>query len=114
MNDQTELALRYHDGTKHPGGSLMDRFHAFDPAHQPRLHKTYLSVDTVPLSLNEQRLHAPALEAIAEAGPPEGTAGTGCVTATSVATWLTLAEADEAWPKRRSPSFIPTWSGATP
>jgi len=72
INEQTELALRYHDETKHPGGSLMDRFHAFDPARQPRLHKTYLGVDTVPLSLKEQRLHAPALEAIAGAGPPEG------------------------------------------
>jgi SagB-type dehydrogenase family enzyme len=71
INDQTEIALRYHDGTKHPDGSLMDRFHAFDPSHQPLLHKTYLGVDTVPLSLNEQRLDAPALEAIAEALPPE-------------------------------------------
>jgi SagB-type dehydrogenase family enzyme len=50
----------------------MDPFHAFDPANLPLLHKTYLGVDTAPLSLNEQRLHAPALEAIAEAGPPEG------------------------------------------
>ena len=74
INDQTELALKYHNGTKHPGGSLMDRFHAFDPAQQPRLHKTYLSVDTVALLLSEQRLHAPALEAIGTLGPPKGTA----------------------------------------
>ena len=74
INDQTDLALKYHDGTKHPGGSLMDRFHAFDPSQPPLLHKTYLSVETVPLSLGEQRLHAPALEAIAALGPPVGAA----------------------------------------
>ena len=74
INGQTELALQYHDGTKHPGGSLMDRFHAFDPTRLPRLHKTYLGVETVPLALSEQRLHTPALEAIATAGPPKGVA----------------------------------------
>ena len=74
INDQTEHALRYHDGTKHPGGSLMDRSHAFHPAHQPLLHKTYLGVDTLPLSLTERLVEAPALEAIAEAVPPEGAA----------------------------------------
>ena len=72
INDRTELALNYHDGTKHPGGSLMDPFHAFDPMRQPRLHKTYLGVDSVPLSLNERRLDVPALEAIAAVGPTDG------------------------------------------
>ncbi len=74
MNDQTELALRYHDGTKHPSGSLMNRFHAFDPMRQPRLHKTYLGVEAQPLALTEQRLDVPALEAIAASGPLVGDA----------------------------------------
>ena len=52
----------------------MDRFHAFDPMHLPRLHKTYRGVDTLPLSLSEKRLDAPALEAIAALGPVEGAA----------------------------------------
>ena len=52
INDESELAFRYHDGTKHPGGALMDRFHAFDPARLPLLYKSYLNVETVPLSLS--------------------------------------------------------------
>ena len=49
-NMDTQAALRYHDGTKHPDGYLMDPRHVWNPAETPLLFKIYTDVEAVPLS----------------------------------------------------------------
>ena len=41
-NMDTQAALRYHDGTKHPDGYLMDSRHVWDQANTPLLLKSYI------------------------------------------------------------------------
>jgi SagB-type dehydrogenase family enzyme len=48
-NQDTQAAWRYHEGTKHPNGFLMDPWHRFDPARQPVLYKRYLDVEKLSL-----------------------------------------------------------------
>jgi SagB-type dehydrogenase family enzyme len=48
-NQDTRAAREYHDGTKHPGGRLMNPHHRFHPAQQPLLFKIYKDLPTIPL-----------------------------------------------------------------
>lgn len=63
-NYDTQAALHYHEGTKHPGGFLMDPWHQFDPMRQPLLFKIYTELDPIPLPLNTSPVGVSALTAI--------------------------------------------------
>ena len=69
-NQDTQSAWRYHDGTKHPHGALMDPWHSFDPMKQPLPFKIYTDLDPIPLPAAAQPLPVPALGAISSAVPP--------------------------------------------
>ena len=60
-NQDIRVAWNYHQGTKHPGGYLMNSWHEFDPARQPRLFKHYKGLESTPLALDIQPLGVPAL-----------------------------------------------------
>ena len=62
-NHNIEIAWHYHDGTKHPNGMLLNRFHFYNPAIRPIPYKIYkdLRSITVPLDKSESFL---ALKAI--------------------------------------------------
>ena len=70
-NNDTEAARRYHDGTKHPGGFLMDPRHAFDPMRQPMPFKVYADLEALPLRLDTTAMGASALQAISSSGASE-------------------------------------------
>jgi SagB-type dehydrogenase family enzyme len=63
-NSDIRVAWHYHRGTKHPGGYLLNHWHVFDPARQPRLFKLYRDLESTPLALDTQPLGVPALSAI--------------------------------------------------
>ncbi len=69
-NQDTQAAWHYHNGTKHPHGPLMDRWHAFDPRKQPLLFKIYSDLDPIPLPPIAQPLSMPALSAVSTAALP--------------------------------------------
>jgi SagB-type dehydrogenase family enzyme len=69
-NNDTQVALRYHNGTKHPNGFLMDPHHQFGRAPAPRLFKKYLEVVSLKLDLDPTLQGIPALEAIAVPSVP--------------------------------------------
>ena len=70
-NSDTRAARRYHDGTKHPGGHLMDPRHAFDPMRQPMLFKIYADLKALPLHLDTTAMGMSALQAISPSGASE-------------------------------------------
>ena len=53
-NTDIQAAWRFHNGTKHPYGYLLDRRHSYHPSNQPSLFKIYpeLSRISLPLDLN--------------------------------------------------------------
>ena len=63
-NHLIQAAWHYHDGTKHPDGYLMDRWHSFDPMNQPLLFKKYSDAEPIPLPLDPSPSAVPALSAI--------------------------------------------------
>ena len=65
VNRDTEATWRYHNGTKHPDGRLMNPHHRYDPMRNPLLLKIYEGLDTIPLSLDAPSTNVPALTAIA-------------------------------------------------
>ncbi len=69
-NRDIEVAWTYHNGTKHPGGTLMDPHHHYDPMRHPLLFKRYADLDPIPLPLDPQPLGVPALTAIATSIAP--------------------------------------------
>ena len=71
-SSHTDAARDYHNGTKHPGGHLMDPFHRFDPMRRPILFKSYTELESVSLPLDTVDLGVPALNAIATDVPPPG------------------------------------------
>lgn len=73
-NRDLQAAWRYHNGTKHPGGDLLNPWHRFDPAEQPLLFKRYLDLESIPLELDETPAGMSALAAIAGRVEPPGTA----------------------------------------
>ena len=63
-NSDTRAAWYYHNGTKHPHGDLMDRWHRFDPMGQPMLYKVYAELEPMPLPLDPSPQRVSALSAI--------------------------------------------------
>ena len=68
-NRNTPRAWRYHTGTKHPGGRLLNPNHFYDWSRRPLLYKIYQDVDSIPLPLEKTAKGMPALEAIASSTP---------------------------------------------
>ena len=65
-NRNTEAALRYHRGTNHPDGDLMNANHVWDPMNPPLPYKLYRGVESVPLALDGPPVDMPALTAISD------------------------------------------------
>lgn len=63
-NRDIRIAWHYHQGTKHPGGYLLNPRYMFDPDRQPTLFKLFRDLESTPLTLDTQPLSVPALSAI--------------------------------------------------
>lgn len=68
-NSDTRVATRYHSGTKHPDGRLLNANHFYDWSRRPMLYKVYQDVDAIPLPLDKTSRGTPALEAIVRSSP---------------------------------------------
>lgn len=62
-NYDIEVAWHYHNGTKHPNGMLLNRFHFYNPANRPVPYKIYKDLHSVNLPLDKSE-SLPALKAI--------------------------------------------------
>lgn len=71
-NDDIQATWHYHNGTKHPNGYLLDRWHFYDPRDQPRLFKVYPDLEPIPLPLDTMPRGMPALSAISTHVLPAG------------------------------------------
>lgn len=71
-NDDLQATRHYHEGTKHPGGALLNPYHRFGARDRPFLYKVYEGLDPIPLPLDKSGVSMPALEAIAAHEEPEG------------------------------------------
>jgi SagB-type dehydrogenase family enzyme len=63
-NYEIEAAWHYHNGTKHPNGILLDRFHAYHPTFRPTPYKIYKNTPQVNLLLDKNPIGVSALDAI--------------------------------------------------
>ena len=63
-NYETEATWHYHNGTKHPNGMLLNRFHVFHPSHRPTPYKIYKNTPQVSLSLDKNPIGISTLDAI--------------------------------------------------
>lgn len=66
MNSDTEAAWHFHNGTKHPNGNLLSRFHHYNPAQRPSPYKIYKDTQTIKLALDKSPHDFPALRAISD------------------------------------------------
>ncbi|MFW6070519.1 MAG: SagB family peptide dehydrogenase, partial [bacterium] len=73
-NAQIEAAWSYHNGTRHPGGYLLDPHHVYNWELRPRLFKVYEGAPSLPLEDEFAPLGMPALEALGGGQPAEGDA----------------------------------------
>ena len=64
QNQDIQSAWHYHNGTKHPDGYLMDRWHFYDPMNNPLLFKNYTGLEPIRLPQDTQLVQVPALSAI--------------------------------------------------
>jgi SagB-type dehydrogenase family enzyme len=64
-NRDIDFTWKYHNGTKHPGGPLLNPRHQYNPMLNPLPFKIYEDLDPVPLSIDSRLLGIPALSAIA-------------------------------------------------
>jgi SagB-type dehydrogenase family enzyme len=64
VNQDVEAARKFHEGTKHPHGNLMDPAHTYHPGLEPLKFKVYEGVERTALPLKSEPLGMAALEAI--------------------------------------------------
>ena len=64
LNYETEAAWHYHNGTKHPNGMLLNRFHVYHPSHRPTPYKIYKNTPQIDLVLDKTPIGISALDAI--------------------------------------------------
>ena len=64
LNYETEATWHYHNGTKHPNGMLLNRFHVYHPSHRPTPYKVYKNASQVDLALDKTPIGISALDAI--------------------------------------------------
>lgn len=63
-NADIQAAWRFHNGTKHPFGYLLDRRHSYHPSQQPDPFKTYPDLRPIPLPLDLSPGETPLLTAL--------------------------------------------------
>jgi SagB-type dehydrogenase family enzyme len=63
-NYNTEDTWHYHNGTKHPNGTLLNRYHTFHAGMRPTPYKIYKNVQKISLSLDKEPIGISALDAI--------------------------------------------------
>ena len=63
-NRDIQAAWHYHNGTKHPDGHMMDRWHSYDPRDNPLLFKIYSELEPIPLYPESSPSTMTALNAI--------------------------------------------------
>ena len=63
-NQDIQAAWHYHNGTKHPDGPLMNRWHSYDPMNNPLLFKIYAGLEPIHLPQSKLPSEMPALSAI--------------------------------------------------
>jgi SagB-type dehydrogenase family enzyme len=68
-NKGTSAAIHYHNGTKHPGGVLMDPRHRYMPGMEPQLQKVYPNQEKIPLEIKPIATQIPAASAIGGSTP---------------------------------------------
>lgn len=64
QNHEIEAAWHYHNGTKHPNGMLLNRFHVYHPSHRPTPYKIYKNVSQIDIPLDKTPIGISALDAI--------------------------------------------------
>ncbi len=64
QNYETEATWHYHNGTKHPNGMLLNRFHVYHPSHRPTPYKIYKNVSQINLPIDKTPIGISALDAI--------------------------------------------------
>jgi len=64
MNNNIETAWHYHNGTKHPNGLLMNRFHFYNSANRPNPYKIYKDLPSITLPIQKSEKDFSALKAI--------------------------------------------------
>ncbi|KAG2477264.1 MAG: hypothetical protein NPMRTH1_1240003 [Nitrosopumilales archaeon] len=64
MNNNIETAWHYHNGTKHPNGSLLSRFHLYNSANRPNPYKIYKDILSIALPIQKSEKDFSALKAI--------------------------------------------------
>ena len=63
-NHDVEDTWHYHNGTKHPNGTLLNRYHTFHAGMRPVPYKIYKNVSKISLSLDKESIGISALDAI--------------------------------------------------
>ena len=63
-NYELEDTWHYHNGTKHPNGTLLSRTHTYHPGFRPTPYKIYKNVQKISLSLDKEPIGISALDAI--------------------------------------------------
>ena len=63
-NYELEAAWHYHNGTKHPNGMLLGRFHVYHPSQRPTPYKIYKNVPQINLPIEKNSLGVSTLDAI--------------------------------------------------
>jgi len=64
VNSDTQATWDYHNGTKHPGGALLDASYIYDSSKRPLLFKVYTGIAPTKLPLDATARDASALQAI--------------------------------------------------
>jgi len=63
-NFDIEATWHYHNGTKHPDGTLLSKSHTYHPALRPTPYKIYKNVQKISLLLDKEPIGISALDAI--------------------------------------------------
>jgi len=63
-NFEVEAAWHYHNGTKHPNGMLLSRFHMYHPSQRPTPYKIYKNISQIILSIEKNPIGVTTLDAI--------------------------------------------------
>ena len=63
-NYEIDATWHYHNGTKHPNGMLLNRFHVFHPSHRPTPYKIYKNAPQVSLPLDKNPVGTFTLDTI--------------------------------------------------
>jgi SagB-type dehydrogenase family enzyme len=63
-NYEVEAAWHYHNGTKHPNGILLSRFHVYHPSQRPTPYKIYKNITQIILPIEKNLIGVSTLDAI--------------------------------------------------